>query len=172
MRCFTQRSEPLVPVMRSISEISSCFCLGRDPGTLKSDIVSKKTSNEFARIWDSQIENSKIEIMETDRGRAGWCGKSSSWESGFQRVWLRQILNFQGWNSQVHLGFRVPRNYIQYTRSPSQDSRLFGARPWKILAATYETNRFLSNPSPGENLVSGNLVTETGCMSGGIRNMQ
>ena len=29
---------------RSISEISSCFFLGRDPGTLKSDIVSKKTS--------------------------------------------------------------------------------------------------------------------------------
>ena len=28
-------------VLRSISEISSCF-LGRDPGTLKSDIVSKK----------------------------------------------------------------------------------------------------------------------------------
>ena len=27
---------------RSISEISSCFLLGRDPGTLKSDIVSKK----------------------------------------------------------------------------------------------------------------------------------
>ena len=29
--------------LRSISEISSCF-LGRDPGTLKSDIVSTKTS--------------------------------------------------------------------------------------------------------------------------------
>ena len=25
-----------------------------------------------------------------------------------------------------------------YTRSPLQDSRLFGPRPWKILAATYE----------------------------------
>ena len=24
-----------------------------------------------------------------------------------------------------------------YTRSPSQDSRLFGPRPWKILATTY-----------------------------------
>ena len=41
--------------------------LGRDPGTLKSDIVSKKVHNWFVRIWDSQIENSKIEIMETDR---------------------------------------------------------------------------------------------------------
>ena len=30
-------------LLRSISEISSCFS-GRDPGTLKSDIVSKKTS--------------------------------------------------------------------------------------------------------------------------------
>ena len=25
-----------------------------------------------------------------------------------------------------------------YTRSPLQDSRLFGPRPWKILATTYE----------------------------------
>ena len=25
-----------------------------------------------------------------------------------------------------------------YTRSPLQDSRLFGPRPWKVLAATYE----------------------------------
>ena len=26
-------------------------------------------------------------------------------------------------------------------------------------------NRFLSNPDPGANLVSGNLVMETGCMA-------
>ena len=50
-----------------------------------------------------------------------------------------------------------------YTRSPSQDFRLFGPSPWKILATAYETNGFLSNPAPGENLVSGNLVMETGC---------
>ena len=50
-----------------------------------------------------------------------------------------------------------------YTRSPSQDFRLFGPRPWKVLAATYEKKRFLSNPDPGENLVRGNLVMETGC---------
>ena len=54
---------------------------------------------------------------------------------------------------------------IQYTRSPLQDSRLFGPRPWKILAATYETNGFLSDPDPGESFVMGNLVTETGCTS-------
>ena len=52
---------------------------------------------------------------------------------------------------------------ICYTRSPLQDSRLFGPRPWKILAATYEKQRFLSNPDPDENLVRGNLVMETGC---------
>ena len=55
---------------------------------------------------------------------------------------------------------------VQYTRSPSQDFRLFGPRPLKILATTYDKKkqRFLSNPDPGENLVSGNLVMETGCM--------
>ena len=46
-----------------------------------------------------------------------------------------------------------------------QDSRLFGPRPWKILATTYDKKGFLSNPDPGENLVSGNLVMETGCTS-------
>ena len=50
-----------------------------------------------------------------------------------------------------------------YTQSPLQDSRLFGPRPWKVLAATYETNGFLSNPDPGENLVMENLAMETGC---------
>ena len=28
--------------------------------------------------------------------------------------------------------------YSVYTQSPLQDSRLFGPRPWKILATTYE----------------------------------
>ena len=51
----------------------------------------------------------------------------------------------------------------EYTRSPLEDSRLFGSSPWKILATTHEQKRFLSNPAPGENLLSGNLVMETGC---------
>ena len=50
-----------------------------------------------------------------------------------------------------------------YARSPFEDSRLFGPSPWKILATTYEQKRFLSNPAPGENLLSGNLVMETWC---------
>ena len=29
-----------------------------------------------------------------------------------------------------------------YTRSPLQDSRLFGPRPWKVLATTYKENDF------------------------------
>ena len=65
-----------------------------------------------------------------------------------------------------HPGWTMPTTALAeplYTRSPSQDFRLFGPRPWKILATTYEKQRFLSNPDPGENLVSGNLVLETGC---------
>ena len=53
---------------------------------------------------------------------------------------------------------------VYYTRSPLEDSRLFGPSPWKIVAATYEQLGLLSNPAPGENLVSGNLVMETECM--------
>ena len=42
--------------------------------------------------------------------------------------------------------------------------RLFGPRPWKILRHYLWKIGFLSNPDPGENLVSGNLVMETGCV--------
>ena len=48
-------------------------------------------------------------------------------------------------------------------RSPLEDSRLFGPSPWKIFATTYEQKRLLSNPAPGENILSGNLAMETGC---------
>ena len=36
---------------------------------------------------------------------------------------------------------------IQYTRSPLEDSRLFGPSPWKILAATNEKH-ISEQPSP------------------------
>ena len=49
----------------------------------------------------------------------------------------------------------------KYTRSPLKDSRLFGPSLWLW------TNGFRSNPASGENLLSGNLVMETGCR--GIR---
>ena len=37
--------------------------------------------------------------------------------------------------------------YYDYTRSPLEDSRLFGPNPWKILAATNE-NDISEQPSP------------------------
>ena len=51
-----------------------------------------------------------------------------------------------------------------YTRSPLEDPRLFGPSTWTILRHYLCTNGFLSNPAPGENLLSGNLVMETGCI--------
>ena len=36
----------------------------------------------------------------------------------------------------------LPGKEIPYTRSPLEDSRLFGPSPWKILATTCETNDF------------------------------
>ena len=72
------------------------------------------------------------------------------------------ILVSRGARSPAEGQFR-PR-FGPYTRSPLQDSRLFGPSPWKILATTYyKKQRCLSNPAPGENLESGNLVMETGC---------
>ena len=56
-----------------------------------------------------------------------------------------------------------------YTRSPLEDSRLFGPSPWKILRHYLRTNGFLSNPASGENLLSGNLVMETGCTASSVR---
>ena len=39
----------------------------------------------------------------------------------------------------------------------------FRTQPLANLSVDSVTNGFLSNPAPGENLVSGNLVMETGC---------
>ena len=38
----------------------------------------------------------------------------------------------------------IPKHLARplYTRSPLEDSRLFGPSPWKILAATYDNNDF------------------------------
>ena len=59
---------------------------------------------------------------------------------------------WQGWQTFEPLAYtRV------YTWSPLEDSRLFGPSPWKISALIVSKNGFLSNPAPGENLLSGNL---------------
>ena len=38
----------------------------------------------------------------------------------------------------THMCIYIYSNLTKYTRSPLQDSRLVGPRPWKVLAATYE----------------------------------
>ena len=47
---------------------------------------------------------------------------------------------------------------VSITRFPS-----FRTQPLENLSVDSVTNGFLSNPAPGENLESGNLVMETGC---------
>ena len=47
---------------------------------------------------------------------------------------------------------------VSVTRFPS-----FRTQPLENLSVGSVTNGFLSNPAPGENLESGNLVMETGC---------
>ena len=42
----------------------------------------------------------------------------------------------------IYCSYRRHALVIHYTRSPLEDSRLFGPSPWKILAATYEENDF------------------------------
>ena len=42
----------------------------------------------------------------------------------------------------IYLSTSISLSRSVYTRSPSQDSRLFGPRPWKILAATNENSDF------------------------------
>ena len=41
--------------------------------------------------------------------------------------------------NHLHLRNGLSHNGDAYTRSPSKDFRLFGPRPWKVLATTYET---------------------------------
>ena len=47
---------------------------------------------------------------------------------------------------------------VSVTRFPS-----FRTQPLESLSVDSVKNGFLSNPAPGENLESGNLVMETGC---------
>ena len=68
-RCQPERRE------RSISEISSCLFWPRPWHIEIRYRVKKRKHNELVRIWDSHIENSKIEFMETD---CKW-EASSSW---------------------------------------------------------------------------------------------
>ena len=59
---------------------------------------------------------------------------------------LPSFQNFQnaGLSTYVwrRLGLGTICGQAVYTRSPLQDSRLFGPSPWKILATTYEQKDF------------------------------
>ena len=68
-------------------------------------------------------------------------------------------------NYHTQLLFLSDIFHNSYTRSPLEDSRLFEPSPWKILATTYEKKLFLSNPAPGESLLSGDLAMETRCIA-------
>ena len=89
------------------------------------------------------------------RGQTLWALRPSEWASG---VLLNKVPLKHKFTVKLSELWEGP----PYTRSPLEDSRLFGPSPWKILATTYENTRNLSNPAPGENLLSGNLVMETG----------
>ena len=56
------------------------------------------------------------------------------------------------------LSFGVAVPPVSVRRFPS-----FWTQPLENLSIDSATNGFLSNPAPGKNLVSGNLVMETGC---------
>ena len=45
-------------------------------------------------------------------------------------------------NMYIYIYMHIHTLIIQYTRSPLEDSRLFGPSPWKVLATTYEKNDF------------------------------
>ena len=54
----------------------------------------------------------------------------------------------------------------KYTRSPLQDFRLFGPRPWKMLAATNENNDFWATQTLAKILWAGILLWRPGVASG------
>ena len=60
-------------------------------------------------------------------------------------------------------GLRAPSLHpVSVRRFPS-----FRTQPLENLSVDSVKHGFLSNPAPGENLLSGNLVLETGCRRGG-----
>ena len=93
-----QTPHPWTPnlwTIRSISEISSCFCWAETLAHWNPTSCQKSIHNCFVRIWDSQIENSKIEIMETDRtSQLSEVSRRSLWGAGH---WIRPISVLRFW---------------------------------------------------------------------------
>ena len=68
------------------------------------------------------------------------------------QIWVRKMAAPEKWPRRVLL------HPVSVRRFPS-----FRTQPLENLSVDSVTNDFLSNPDPGENLLSGNLVMETGC---------
>ena len=63
----------------------------------------------------------------------------------------------------IHESFDVNQN--QHSPASLRRFPSFRTQPLESLSVDSVRNRCLSNPTPGENLLSGNLVMETGCSS-------
>ena len=99
-------------------------------------------------------ESSKHELAQTDREL-----RASRWDqdkrghrrsAAISRSQVSWNLRFEGFDSSIHP--------VSVRRFPS-----FRTQPLENLTPLPMKNGFLSNPAPGENLLSGNLVMETGC---------
>ena len=77
--------------------------------------------------------------MHILEGTKGTFGKATAQKIGMRYVSTRFNMTIQalpGANDPLPNGPLVASE--PYTRSPLEDSRLFGPSPWKILATTYE----------------------------------
>ena len=121
--------------------------LGSRPG--------QPTARSIRKLRIRKLRIRKLKIHKLDFWEAP-CGPGNSTPS---KLRVRKSPSLDFWEVPYGPGSSTP-----YTRSPLENSRLFGPSPWKILATTYDKQIFLSNPAPGENLLSGSLVMETGCI--------
>ena len=131
--------------------------LGREPGTLKSDIVSKKHPQLICS--DSRLSNWKFEDWnygnrpydrQSNQPSTNACiGASTRARRQSKPLLATSCLKYLFVSlllSLFVLGVRfvysslsfLLTSCVEYARSPLQDSRLFGPRPWKVLATTYE----------------------------------
>ena len=134
---------------------SSCAGYAMMSCVLKSGLLSSSlATNHVPNLRDSHARGQPLPVSKQ---------RSSHPESP-------PPLESQLWKPPVEKGLARTadgaKTHLEYTRSPLEDSRLFGPSPWKILSHYLRTNGCLSKPAPGENLLSGNFVRETGCSRG------
>ena len=116
-------------------------------------------SDGAASLWSETPLGSASERAEGWEKKHNYCSPRKVWRTTVQTCYCLKFdeVRSGGWLGKVRSCSPV-LHPVSITRFPS-----FRTQTLESLSVDSVKNGLLSNPDPGENLVSGNLVMETGC---------